>query len=142
MEPRVSKLSLIDGNNVVPIKPATTELNLLVQEAYAKKEPTDQDLVVYAYKFVRIGHLLNAQKQLGRVSAGYFDMMIYRDLFKALHARSQLRAHSEGTDIEKQAEYFNIVERSLTLFEPLNFPEKPAFYRFRNEFKRMVRNGS
>lgn len=136
----MSKLNLIEGSNVVQLKPKATELSLLVDEIKAKKEPTDQDRVTYAYKFVRIGNLLYAQKQLGLVSAGYFDMMIFRDLFKALQAKLQLRSYSEGTDIESQAEYFNIVERSLTLFEPLNFPEKPAFYRFRNEFKRVTRN--
>lgn len=136
----MSKLRVIDGDNVVPIKSADTELDQLVREASSKPEPTDQDVVVYAYKFARVGHLLYAQKQLARVASGYFDIMIYRDLFKAMQARSVLRSSSEGTEIERQAEYYNIVERSLTLFEPLNFPEKPAFYRFRNEFRRIVRS--
>lgn len=136
----MSKLKVIDGDNVVQLKLPTTELSRLVQEVDSKKEPTDQDVVVFAYRFARVGHFLNAQKQLSRLASGYYDMMIYRDLFKALQARSVLRSSSEDTEIERQAEYYSIVERSLDLFEPLNFPEKPAFYRFRNEFRRIVRS--
>lgn len=135
----MSKFRLIEGSNVVELKPKTTELDLLVNEAQ-KQDPTDQELFVLAYKFVQAGHLMYAQKQLGRLASGYFDIMIYRDLFKSMYARSMIRAHSDQDPIRVQAEFYMIVERCTSLFEPLTFPEKPAFYRFRNEFKRITRN--
>lgn len=133
----MSKLKVVEGSNVVSITDASREIRLLEIET-KKLDPTNKQLVIWAHHFVRLGQPLLAQRQLARISSGYYDMMIYKDLFSSLLAWSLIhtRAASQSEECKAEYEYYLIVKRSLESFDILSFPEKPAFYRFRREFER------
>lgn len=128
----MSKLTLIEGTNVVQLRSNQAILDVLCTEIGANPEPSNQDLMTYAYRFMGLGKPIHAQKQLARLSSGYFDVMIYRDLFSSLCSRIDFGATSINDD------FLTIVKSALTSFEILNFPEKPAFYRFRHDFHRIA----
>lgn len=131
----MSKLTIVSGSNVVGIDERSRELKQLELEVAGVSEPSNRQLVVYAYNFMQLGHPLMAQKQLNKISSGYFDMMIYRDLFHALFAWSLVQAvQLKESKAYKDYEYFLIVKSALKAFDELNFSEKPAFYRFRRDF--------
>jgi hypothetical protein len=131
----VSKFRIIDGSNVSSIAGQSREIQLLEMKA-DKRDLTDQEIVVLAHHFVRLGQPILAQKHLNRLSSGYFDIMVYKDLFKALLAWSFIQTVKipEMGQIHTHYEYYLIVKQGLENFEDLSFTEKPAFYRFRHEF--------
>lgn len=133
----MSKFKIIDGQNVTSIVNNNREIVQLELELRKKHDATDRDLVVYAYHFVRLGHLLLAQKYLNRLSTDYFDVNVYKDLSKALLAWSVVKADEKQDSRHVQAtyEYFIILKRVLEMFEDVNFTTKPAFYRFRKQWK-------
>lgn len=132
----MSKFRIIEGSNVTSIVDTDREVKILEIEANKKIDPQNKELVVYAYHFLRLGRPILAQKQLNRVTSGYFDMMIYKDLFQAMLAWSLIQNGNKSDELHKQYEFFIIVKRSLDLFDTVNFNEKYAFYRFRREFER------
>lgn len=127
-------LRVIEGGNVTKITDAKSELRILEKTVAANLEPTDRELINYAYLYVVHGQMLRAQQLLNKVSAGYFDMTIYRDLYDA-----QVAYFTKDKDPEsaKRYEYLLTVRKCLELFDPINFAEKPAFYRFRRDFQRI-----
>lgn len=138
----MSKFKIIEGSNVVSISDASRNLKLLEMEVNRKVDPSNKELMVFAYNFLKFGQPLSAQKQLSRLSSGYFDMMIYKDLFQAMLGWSIIKGGrvERNSEAHKQYEFFLITRHSLELFEPLNFPEKPAFFRFRREFQRFTQS--
>lgn len=133
----MSKFKVIDGNNVTSIAASAGEIKQLEFEIQRKLTATDKDYVVYAYHFVRLGHLLLAQKYLNRVHPDYFDTTVFKDLAQALlmWSLAQTDPSLKTGPVAASYEYFIILKRVLEMFEDVNFQSKPAFYRFRKTFK-------
>lgn len=122
MELLVSKFRLINGDAYVNTSNINVELTALQIQVDKDVQPSNKDLIIYAYKFINFNQKLMAQSQLNKLSSGYYDMMIYKDL-----------CHSTMTNNT----FLSIVKQSLILFDDLTFIEKSAFYRFRREFQRV-----
>lgn len=134
----MSKFRVIDGDNITSIAAHGREIKQLEFEIQKKSNVTDKDLVVYAYHFVRLGHVLLAQKYLNRLHPDYFDTTVYKDLARALLMWSLVQVDNSLKDVPGIAasyEYSIIIKRALEMFDEVNFQSKPAFYRFRKTFK-------
>lgn len=135
----MSKFKLIDGENVTSIISREREIKILEYEIEKKRATSalsDRDLVVYAYHFARLGHPLLAQKHLNRLTATYFDVGVWKDLFQGLLAWSLIQVNPELKK-EKYAvshEYYVVIKRVLETFSDLSFMIKPSFEQFKVEF--------
>jgi diketogulonate reductase-like aldo/keto reductase len=136
MELPMSKFKIVHGDNVTTLISKNREIKQLELEIEKKPDPTDRDLVIFAYHFVRLGHPLLAQKYMNKVAKDYFDVGIYKDLCQALLAWSVTQANPlfKSKTNDKIYEFFIIVKRVLISFEELSFQTKPAFNRFRTQF--------
>lgn len=132
----MSKFKVIEGSNVVSIVARSRELRQLEQDLQKNLNRSNRDIFVYSYHFARLGHPLLAQKHLNNLLPGYFDSGIYKDLCQALLAWSvsQMNPAFKTPQNQKTYEFFIIVKQTLTLFNELNFSQKPAFLRFKREF--------
>ena len=133
----MSKFKVVDGQNITSIADGAREIKQLELEIQKKLNPSNKDLVVYAYHFVRLHNLLLAQKYLNRLSDSYFDTEVYRDLSRALlmWVTCQSSPEIDSRPVAATYEYFIILKRSLEMFDQVNFVSKPAFYRFRRDFQ-------
>lgn len=138
----MSKLKIIDGAGVTNISAASInrEIKILEFEIENKIDATNRDHFVYAYHFVRLGHLLLAQKYLNRLSHDYFDSGIYKDLTQALLAWSVSRINQNYVSDPSKYEFFLVVKRSFEMLDEVTFETKPAWYRFKKEFARFTEN--
>lgn len=129
----MSRFRIIDGSNVTSIAERDGEIKKLEFEIQKKVDPTDKDLVVYAYHFVRLGNFLLAQKYLNRLHEHYFDNGVYKDLSHSLLVWSLMNATGGSMSDQARAtyEYYVILKRAIEMFEEVNFVSKPAFYRFK-----------
>ena len=130
-------LKLINGENVTSIVSNNREIKQLEFEIQKKLNPTDRDYVIYAYHFLRLGHTLLAQKYLNHLNQDYFDQGVYKDLAQSLlmWSLAQTDPSLKTGPVAAQYEFFVVIKRVLETFEEVNFITKPAFYRFRKQFK-------
>lgn len=138
----MSKFKVIDGANVVSIETKNREVRALKTKIESLKPPSNKDLIVFSYHFLRLGQKLSAQKYLCKLSDDYFKIGIYKDLFGALlsWALIQNSPKSQITSTSRDYEFFIVVKRSLELFEEVDFPYKAQFYAFKKEFQKYSYN--
>ena len=130
----MSKFKVIQGSNVTSIASSTSREIREIENRFSKMEsPTDRDVVVCAYHFVRLGHLVLAQKYLNSLSSTYFETGIYKDLFQSLLSWSitQNNPQLKSEEHLKAYEYFIVVRRATEMFQDVNFTSKVAFNRFK-----------
>lgn len=137
----MSKFKVITGESVPLFNVRNSEIEALEAQINLKTRPTDRDLVVYAYHFLRLEHPVKAQKYLNKLDPNYFDYQIYKDLSKSLllWSMAQTDAYLKQRIPPSEYEYFIILKRIVDTFEPLQFYAKPAFYRFRNQFREFTK---
>jgi hypothetical protein len=118
------------------------EIKKLEFEIEKKRNPTNRDLVIFAYHFVRLEHPLLAQKYLNRLSPDYFDSGIYKDLCAALLAWSVVQANPlfKNASNDRAYEFFVVIKRIMTMFTDINFESRTAFRRFKVQFLEYSKN--
>lgn len=128
----MSKFRVIEGsgqsNNVKEI----TRIRDLDREVGPIEHTlNNRGLVTYAYHYAISGAARRAEDLLEKVHPAYFNGEIYKDLYHCLFCWSAyLATNRVNPKLQKEAEYFVVVKRSLEYFKHLKFRAKPGFVNF------------